>query len=106
MGFGAFPSFPFLSFSRCLALIISQAAVLKPAQREGGYVVYEVHLHPTYRMPCLWFRLHDLPNGDDPLNIDTVFHYLVPREYKDGLRRYGSIGGISLDVSLLFCIDG
>lgn len=57
-------------------------------------------------MPCLWFRLHDLPNGDDPLNIDTVFHYLVPREYKDGLRRYGSIGGISLDVSLLFCIDG
>ncbi|PON23865.1 hypothetical protein TGAM01_v207193 [Trichoderma gamsii] len=63
-----------------------------------GYVSYEVHLHPTYRVPCLWFSLHDLPPDEPAFNIDTVFRRLIPDAYKDGLRRgMGGIGGISAD---------
>ncbi len=66
-----------------------------------GHVRYEIHLHPTYQAPCLWFSLHDLP-GDEleqALHIDTVFRRLVPDQYKEGLRgSVGGIGGISVDV--------
>lgn len=65
-----------------------------------GYVTYEVHLHPTYRAPCLWFSLHGLPNGEPPLSIDTVFRHLVPVQFQDRLRAMGSIGGISADVRI------
>ncbi|KAL2180358.1 uncharacterized protein P884DRAFT_78067 [Thermothelomyces heterothallicus CBS 202.75] len=62
-------------------------------------VRYEIILHPTYQVPCLWFNLQDLPADEDPLNIDTVFRWLVPDEYKAPLRAsVGRIGGISLDV--------
>jgi len=61
--------------------------------------MYEIHLHPTYRVPCLWFTLHDLPPDEPAFNIDTVFRRLVPDEYKEGLRGSGPIGGISADVS-------
>lgn len=64
-----------------------------------GFVTYEVHLHPTYRAPCLWFSLHGLPNGEPPFSIDTVFRHLVPEQFQDRLRSMGSIGGISADVS-------
>jgi ubiquitin-like-conjugating enzyme ATG10 len=63
----------------------------------NGYVVYEIHLHPTYRVPCLWFTLHDLPFDQVAFNIDTVFRLLVPNQYKQGLRSLGGIGGISAD---------
>lgn len=63
------------------------------------FVVYEIHLHPTYRVPCLWFSIHGLPQHEPAFNIDTVFRLLVPDEYKEGLRGMGGIGGISADVS-------
>ncbi|KAK4168558.1 hypothetical protein QBC43DRAFT_309114 [Cladorrhinum sp. PSN259] len=69
----------------------------KPVTNTMGHVVYEVHLHPTYQAPCLWFSLHNLPNDEEPFNIDTVFRRLVPDQYKDGLRSAGGIGGISAD---------
>ncbi|KOS16849.1 Ubiquitin-like-conjugating enzyme ATG10 [Escovopsis weberi] len=63
-----------------------------------GQVTYEIHLHPTYRLPCLWFTLQNLPHGEVAFDIDTVFRRLVPDEYKAGLRRgVGGIGGISAD---------
>ncbi|KAK3694625.1 hypothetical protein B0T22DRAFT_507295 [Podospora appendiculata] len=62
-----------------------------------GYVTYEIHLHPTYQAPCLWFSLHELPVDEQAFNIDTVFRRLVPDQYKDGLRGTGAIGGISAD---------
>ncbi|KAG5947450.1 hypothetical protein E4U59_001035 [Claviceps monticola] len=61
------------------------------------FVVYEIHLHPTYRIPCLWFSIHGLPQHEPAFNIDTVFRLLVPDEYKEGLRGMGGIGGISAD---------
>ncbi|KAG9248316.1 hypothetical protein BJ878DRAFT_54001 [Calycina marina] len=59
------------------------------------YVTYEIHLHPTYRTPTLWFTLHDLPMGEPTFNLDSVYRYLVPPEYKSGLRAAGITGGIS-----------
>lgn len=81
----------------------SDDAVLSrhPRVFEHGYVSYEIHYHPTYRAPCLWFSLHDLPAQEAAFNIETVFRRLVPNEFKDSLRRIGSIGGISADVSIL-----
>lgn len=62
-------------------------------------MTYDIVLHPTYRMPCLYFRLWGLPNGESPFDPDTVFRHLVPDAYKESLRRYGDVGGISIDVS-------
>lgn len=64
-------------------------------------VEYEIHLHPTYRVPCLWFTLRNLPADEPAFDLDTVFRRMVPDEYKAGLRSLGSVGGISADVSLL-----
>ncbi|KUI66944.1 hypothetical protein VM1G_01452 [Cytospora mali] len=77
----------------------SDLAVVHKAQRppDFGYVTYEIHLHPTYQAPCLWFSLHGLPVDEPAFNIDTVFRRLVPDQYKDGLRKVGGIGGISAD---------
>lgn len=61
-------------------------------------VEYEIHLHPTYRVPCLWFNLRNLPADEPAFKIDTVFRRLVPDEYKTGLRALGNVGGISADV--------
>ncbi|KAK0632000.1 hypothetical protein B0T14DRAFT_18159 [Immersiella caudata] len=62
-----------------------------------GRVTYEIHLHPTYQAPCLWFSLHDLPIDEQAFNIDTVFRRLVPDQFKEGLRNAGAVGGISAD---------
>lgn len=63
------------------------------------HVKYEIHLHPTYRVPCLWFSLHHLPEGESALNFETVIQRLVPEQYRESIRNTGPIGGISLDVS-------
>lgn len=69
------------------------------------YVTYEIHLHPTYRLPTLWFTLHDLPAGEATFDLDAVYRHLVPIEYKDSLRALGVTGGISAAVSNLFLAD-
>lgn len=81
----------------------SQEAIIDHVPgRPEEHVAYEIYLHPTYRVPCLWFTLHNLPADEAAFSIDTVFRRLVPDEYKDGLRGLGGIGGISADVSLTF----
>ncbi|KAI0124649.1 hypothetical protein BJ170DRAFT_467567 [Xylariales sp. AK1849] len=69
----------------------------QPHRPSFGHVKYEIHLHPTYRAPCLWFSLHDLPADEPALDIDTVFRRLVPDQFKGALRGIGPIGGISAD---------
>ncbi|KAJ5032569.1 uncharacterized protein L3040_009169 [Drepanopeziza brunnea f. sp. 'multigermtubi'] len=59
------------------------------------FVTYEIHLHPTYRMPTLWFTLHSLPMGEPTFDLDSVYRYLVPTEYKSRLRAAGITGGFS-----------
>ncbi|ROT39801.1 hypothetical protein SODALDRAFT_331917 [Sodiomyces alkalinus F11] len=74
-----------------------EAALRREATSDIGQVVYEIHHHPTYQIPCLWFTLHGLPADEPAFNIDTVFRRLVPDQYKDALRSGGPIGGISGD---------
>lgn len=64
-------------------------------QAQQPYVIYEIHLHPTYRTPVLWFSLHDLPPCDSPFDIEVVYRYLVPDQFKGQLRSIGVMGGIS-----------
>lgn len=79
-----------------------QAALPPRPKPRYGHVTYEIHLHPTYRAPCLWFSLHDLPTDEPAFSIDTVFRRLVPDQFKAGLRNAGPIGGISADVCSFF----
>lgn len=83
-----------------MKLTYTQAVIPKVQKPpDFGIVTYEIHLHPTYQAPCLWFRLDRLPVDEPAFNIDTVFRRLVPDQYKDSLRKVGNIGGISADVS-------
>ncbi|KPM43840.1 hypothetical protein AK830_g2697 [Neonectria ditissima] len=85
-------------FAQPVFLTGAQAALVKqPSRLDVGVVEYEIHLHPTYRVPCLWFTLRGLPAHEPAFSIDTVFRRLVPDEYKAGLRALGGIGGISAD---------
>jgi len=77
---------------------------VKNPATHAGHVTYEIHLHPTYQAPCLWFSLHGLPADEQAFNIDTVFRRLVPDQFKDGLRSAGVMGGISADVGF-FCLQ-
>ncbi|KAI2463674.1 hypothetical protein F4781DRAFT_437208 [Annulohypoxylon bovei var. microspora] len=78
----------------------SDMEILSPTRRPNfrvSHVKYEIHLHPTYRAPCLWFSLHNLPATEPAFDIETVFRRLVPEQYKSSLRQMGPIGGISID---------
>lgn len=75
--------------------------VRQPSHPKIGHVKYEIHLHPTYQAPCLWFSLHDLPVDEATFDVDSVFRRLVPDQFKDILRGIGPVGGISADVSNL-----
>lgn len=67
-------------------------------------MTYEIMLHPTYRMPCLYFRLWGLPENETSPEVDLVFRHLVPDEFKESLRGYGGIGGLSVDVSIMMLL--
>ncbi|KAH8815021.1 hypothetical protein F5884DRAFT_160420 [Xylogone sp. PMI_703] len=93
-----------------IEMIISEdvdSEALRPDLGDGGglppyslhshqpYVIYEIHIHPTYQVPTLWFTLHDLPMHEPAFDLDSVYRYLVPQEYKSRLRAAGFTGGIS-----------
>jgi len=89
--------------STCEDDLTSTKSVLpRGSVSQMGRVTYEIHLHPTYQAPCLWFSLRDLPVDEQAFNIDTVFRRLVPDQFKDGLRSAGAVGGISADVCFFF----
>lgn len=88
---------PRLFFSLSQKLITAQGVIPKQGPTDMGRVVYEIHLHPTYQMPCLWFTLQGLPASEPAFDVDTVFRRLVPDQFKDALRGVGPIGGISGD---------
>jgi len=59
-------------------------------------VIYEIHLHPTYLVPCLWLTLKNLPACENHLDLAIVFKYLVPKSFQDPLRNAGPLGGLSI----------
>ncbi|PFH60680.1 hypothetical protein XA68_10550 [Ophiocordyceps unilateralis] len=75
----------------------SAAIVKDMSHGDAALVTYEIHLHSSYRVPCLWFTFHNLPVDEPAFSIDTVFRRLVPEEYKSRLQGLGAVGGISAD---------
>ncbi|KAI0998536.1 hypothetical protein K3495_g9660 [Podosphaera aphanis] len=59
------------------------------------YVTYEIHLHPTYRVPTLWFTLHGLRRPEQLPNLESVYRYLVPPQDQGKLMSAGITGGLS-----------
>lgn len=58
-------------------------------------------LSPTYQVPVLYFTLrwHNLQGS---VGLDAVYQYLVPPQYRKGLKSVGVMGGISVGVGILF----
>src|SRR2546423_605652 len=64
---------------------------------ESVTVDFSIIVSPTYRVPVLWFTLHQVSlNGLS--GLDAVYQYLVPSLQKDGARNIGILGGISMAV--------
>ena len=61
---------------------------------------YDIVPSPVYQVPVLYFRLHDV-TLDPESPTDTVFRYLVPRDYHHELRSIGVISGISMTVQTI-----
>jgi hypothetical protein len=71
------------------------------AQAPKPEVLYEIHLHPTYQVPTLWFTLNYLPEHEEPWNFVTICRYLMSEyEYKK-LQSSESPLKISMSVSYL-----
>lgn len=60
-------------------------------------VEYNILLSPTYQVPVLYFRLHDLPD-DIPTELGFLYQQIVPRSSIDGLQQIGVMGAISSAV--------
>jgi len=67
------------------------------SNRKDIVMDFSITLSPTYQVPVLWFVFHNLPQGG-PSGIDAVYHYLVPKSKRTGLREVGVMGGISIAV--------
>ena len=60
-------------------------------------VEYNILLSTTYRVPVLYFFLHNLPPGSLS-GLDAVYGLLVPELSRSGLQQVGVMGGISMSV--------
>lgn len=61
------------------------------------HVDYDILLSPVYRVPVLYFLLQR-DGHPQSLEIDAVYHLLVPDQYKRELQSVGVMGGISVGV--------
>ncbi|KAK9561972.1 hypothetical protein V6Z88_003507 [Aspergillus fumigatus] len=59
------------------------------------HVDYDILLSPVYRVPVLYFLLQR-DGHPQSLEIDAVYHLLVPDQYKRELQSVGVMGGISV----------
>lgn len=79
--------------------ITSQASTIaRPSPPAYPSVEYCIILSPTYRVPVLYFTLHNLPPLLSPISIDTVYTLLVPQDDRNALERIGVMGAISMGV--------
>lgn len=58
---------------------------------------YEIVLSPTYQVPVLYLALQ-WHNHRAPVDLDLVYQYIVPEQYRKQLRSVGIMGGISFGV--------
>jgi ubiquitin-like-conjugating enzyme ATG10 len=64
-------------------------------------VDYDIALSPTYQVPVLHFTLRWTNHKGPMFELDAIYQYLVPDEYRRQLKNVGIIGGISFDVGAM-----
>lgn len=58
---------------------------------------YDILLSPTYQVPVLYFVLR-WHNHEGSVDLDAVYQYIVPEQYRMQLQSVGIMGGISFGV--------
>lgn len=74
---------------------------------------YHIIYSPSYRVPVLYFFLHNLPpssfpsssshskrRGSSVTGIEAVYQYLVPSHQREAIQQIGVLGGIGMVVCL------
>ncbi|KAI9681552.1 MAG: hypothetical protein M1829_000749 [Trizodia sp. TS-e1964] len=69
-----------------------EAALQRSAALPNAVVEYSIVLSPTYRVPVLYFSLH---NSSRAPRLEAVYEALVPLSMRGGLRSVGVLGGLS-----------
>lgn len=80
-------------------MLLRQAAIYHSQEfSTAPSVDYHIIYSSSYRVPVLYFLIHDLPPAESR-SIETVYRLLVPRHLEDGTRHVGVMGGIGMTVS-------
>ena len=66
------------------------------------FVLYSIIFSPSYRVPVLYFSIHRRQGPVLPLDMDAVFHSLVPDQERYRLGEFGVMGAVSVAVSNQF----
>lgn len=77
--------------------IIQEALIHTTNTNPSLQVEYDIVLSPSYQVPVLYFTLRQ-GNDKKPVDLDTVYQYLVPEGYRKELGSVGVMGGISIGV--------
>ncbi|KAJ5961067.1 uncharacterized protein N7479_008217 [Penicillium vulpinum] len=73
-----------------------QEALVRAKPEPRLQIDYDILLSPTYQVPVLYFGLRWHNHG--PLGLDEVYQYVVPERYRQELKSFGVMGGISMGV--------
>ncbi|OCK95381.1 uncharacterized protein K441DRAFT_557173 [Cenococcum geophilum 1.58] len=75
--------------------IDEEALQLRVPANHGLMVEYDIVLSPTYQVPVLYFRIRDAGCALPP-SIDTLYRYVIPKQFKSQVESFGIIGGITM----------
>jgi hypothetical protein len=75
---------------------MSQAAI-HHQESPNPLIEYHIILSPIYRVPVLYFFLHNLPDGTVS-GPETAYNLLVPEQFRATIKEMGVMGGISMSV--------
>lgn len=84
-----------LLYSSILSLSVQEELAQAQHTAQSPRVEYSVVLSPIYRVPVLYFNLHDVTAGSNA----SVEQILVPPQYSAQIKSVGVMGGISMTVS-------
>lgn len=70
---------------------------MRPSNTElpGCIVEYDIVLSPSYCVPVVYFTIYD-EHGSMITDINAMYETIVPPAYRDHLRSFGVMGGISM----------
>ncbi|XTI86692.1 hypothetical protein V2W45_1341577 [Cenococcum geophilum] len=84
-----------LRIGRLIGFTLQEALQLRVPANHGLMVEYDIVLSPTYQVPVLYFRIRDAGCALPP-SIDTLYRYVIPKQFKSQVESFGIIGGITM----------